>query len=175
MANPTMTLIASVTVGSGGASSIDFTSIPSTYTDLCVKVSARSASTSGIAVDNLLAQFNGNTSSVYSEKGLGGNGSSVYSQGYSRTVVGVGLLNSNSSTSNTFGSTDIYIPNYAGSTYKSTSADGATENNATASWVEMDAGLFSNTSAISSIKLLTLSGNNFLQYSTFYLYGISNS
>ena len=37
----TFTKIASVTVGSGGASSIDFTSIPSTYTDLCVKLSTR--------------------------------------------------------------------------------------------------------------------------------------
>ena len=42
MAN-TYTLISSVTVGSGGASSIDFTSIPATYTDLCLVWSGRSA------------------------------------------------------------------------------------------------------------------------------------
>ena len=40
MAN-TFVLLASTTVGSGGASSIDFTSIPATYTDLVVKVSGR--------------------------------------------------------------------------------------------------------------------------------------
>ena len=37
----TYTLISSVTVGAGGASSIDFTSIPATYTDLLVKFSLR--------------------------------------------------------------------------------------------------------------------------------------
>jgi hypothetical protein len=169
----TYTLISSVTVGAGGAANIDFTSIPQTYTDLLLKVSARSTAAPGVAVDNLLAQYNGVTSSSYSEKGLGGNGSTAYSQSYSRTVVGFGLLNSSNSTANTFGNSEIYIPNYAGSNNKSSSADGVTENNATASWVEMDAGLFSNTAAITSIKL-SCSGN-FVQYSTAYLYGISNA
>ncbi len=169
----TFTLISSVTVGSGGAANIDFTSIPQTYTDLLLKVSARSTAAPGVAVDNLNAQFNGNTAVVYSEKGLGGNGSAAYSQQYTRNLVGVGLLNSSNSTANTFGNSEIYIPNYAGSNNKSSSADGVTENNATASWVEMDAGLFSNTSAITSIKLSC--GGNFVQYSTAYLYGISNA
>jgi len=172
MAN-TYKLISSVTVGSGGAASIDFTSIPQTYTDLVIKVSYRSTATPGVAVDNLNAQFNGNTAVVYSEKGVGGNGSAAYSQQYTRNLVGVGLGNSANSTANTFGNTDIYIPNYTSSNYKSSSADGVTENNATASWVEMDAGLFSNTSAITSIKLTC--GGNFVQYSTAYLYGISNA
>lgn len=172
MANPTLFPIATTTVGAGGASSVTFSSIPQVYTDLLIKASARTDATPGVAVNNITAQFNGVTSSSYSEKGLGGNGSSAYSQSYSRTVVGVGLANSSSSTSNTFGNTDIYIPNYTSSNYKSTSADGVTENNATASWVEMDAGLFSNTSPISSITLT--SGGNFLQYSTFTLYGIRN-
>jgi hypothetical protein len=39
--------IATVEVGSGGAADIEFTSIPGTYTDLVVKVSARSTSSSG--------------------------------------------------------------------------------------------------------------------------------
>ena len=45
MAN-TFEQITTVTVGSGGASSIDFTSIPQTYTDLVIKTSARNTSTS---------------------------------------------------------------------------------------------------------------------------------
>ena len=169
----TYQLISSVTVGSGGAANIDFTSIPQIYTDLLIKISARSTATPGVAVDNLLAQYSGVTSSSYSERGLGGNGSSAYSQNYSRTYVGVGLLNSSNSTANTFGNSEIYIPNYTGSNYKSSSADGVTENNATASWVEMDAGLFSNTAAITSIKLLC--GGSFVEYTTAYLYGISNA
>ena len=52
----TYKLIGSVTVGAGGAANIDFTSIPSTYTDLAIKVSYRSTATPGVAVDNLTAQ-----------------------------------------------------------------------------------------------------------------------
>jgi len=43
----TYTLISSVTVGSGGAATMTFSSIPQTYTDLLVRVSARNTSTSG--------------------------------------------------------------------------------------------------------------------------------
>lgn len=162
--------IATQTVGSSAATTITFNSIPQGYTDLIIKTSFRTDATPGVAVQNLLAQFNGNTSSVYSERGLGGNGSSAYAQSYSRNVLGVGLGNSANSTSNTFGNTDVYIPNYTSSNFKPISADGVTENNATASWIEMDAGLFSSTAAITSIVLS--SGGNFLQYSTFTLYGI---
>ena len=56
----TFTKIASATVGSGGASSIEFTSIPSTYTDLVIKLSMRSAFTSFNRHD-LQLTFNSNT------------------------------------------------------------------------------------------------------------------
>jgi large repetitive protein len=166
----TMTAIQTITVGAGGSASILFSSIPSTYNDLCIKASFRTDATPGVAVQNLNAQFNGNTAVVYSEKGLGGNGSAAYSQQYTRNLVGVGLGNSANSTASTFGNTEIYIPDYNSQNFKSTSADGVSENNATASWVEMDAGLFSSTSAITSITLT--SGGNFVQYSTFTVYGV---
>ena len=174
MPSNTMTLIASNTVGSGGAATISFSSIASSYTDLVLQISARTADT-GLVFDGLKITFNGNTSS-YSERLLYGNGSAAASasqSGNDSTHFQYG--DTNLATTNTFGSATIYIPNYAGSNYKSTSADSVAENNGTASIAALNAGLWSNSAAISSISIATNSGYNFLQYSTFYLYGVSNS
>jgi hypothetical protein len=171
MAN-TYTLISSVTVGAGGAASIDFTSIPATYTDLVLKVSSRS---SGTSVGNLYATFNGSSSS-YSSKYLQGSGTGTASGNGPSTFLGFGIVNTSSQTSNTFASTDIYVPNYAGSTNKSLSVDGVSENNASDAYARLVADLWSNTSAITSISITPESGyGNFVQYSTAYLYGIKNS
>jgi hypothetical protein len=70
----------------------------------------------------------------------------------------------------------MYIPNYAGSTNKSFSTESATENNGTGADLVMRAHLWSNTAAITSIKLFAANGSgNFGQYSTAVLYGISKS
>jgi hypothetical protein len=87
----------------------------------------------------------------------------------------VGDINGNTSTSNTFGNGSIYIPNYAGSNNKSVSTDVVVENNATESSQYLLAGLWSDTSAITTIRLYSRNSHNFLQYSTAYLYGISNA
>lgn len=164
--------IASTTVGSGGASTIDFTSIPSTYTDLCLKVSARmSNATAGGTYIN----FNGSTSN-YSSRGIEGTGSSVAtflnSGGTNKLYIGV--VNWGNSTASIFSSFDIYIPNYAGSQNKPVSVDQVTENNATSSWNTLMSGLWADTTAISSLSLSTQFGS-FVQYSTATLYGIKNS
>lgn len=172
---PTFTQIGSaVTVGAGGASSIDFTSIPNTYTDLVVKISART-NRSGQPNDDILVQVNGNTSAIYSQRRAVGNGASVFSDSSSGSNVGVSFATGPTATASTFGNAEIYIPNYAGSTNKSMSADGVSENNATTAWAGMNAFLASTTSAISSITLKPLSGTLFDQHSTAYLYGVSNA
>ena len=165
MAN-TYKKIASVTVGAGGASSIDFTSIPATYTDLVVKVSARDTTANG----EFYLRFNSSTTN-YSDKWLYGTGSSASST--TNTKIDL-FLASSGYTANTFGSTDIYIPNYRSSNYKSTSADSVQENNATASYALLDAGLWSDTSAITSVNLIP-AGGTFAQYSSATLYGIKSS
>jgi hypothetical protein len=163
MAN-TYTLIASSTVGSGGASSIDFTSIPSTYTDLLLKCSFRI--TSG-GFNYATLTFNG-SSSGYTARYVEGNGSAASSGTATNAVV---LYNSSTSTTSTFASTDLYIPNYAGSNYKSVSVDTVTENNATSSYADLFAVLWSNSAAINQVTLTA----GLVQYSTAYLYGIKNS
>lgn len=161
----TYTLIASTTVGSGGASSIDFTSIPSTYTDLQLLVTHRvDVNSSG---DQMLIKINGSTSTLTAIV-LYGNGSTATSgsiPGY------VGSSTNTEKTTNTFSNTLAYFTNYAGSTYKSYSADSVQENNGTGAYAVVTSGLWSNTAAITSISLYTNNGK-FVQYSTAYLYGI---
>jgi hypothetical protein len=169
MAN-TYVLIASSTVGSGGAANIEFTSIPSTYTDLLVKVSSRMASGSS----EILVRFNGSTSS-HSGIRLQGTGSSVNSA-TNFTAAGV-YINEEvyaTHTADTFSNLELYVSNYAGSANKSFSSDGVTENNATQAFAQLTAGLWSNSAAITSITFYHSSGN-FAQYSSAYLYGIKNS
>ena len=160
----TFVKIASVTVGSGGASSIDFTSIPSTYTDLVVKLSPRGAGTY-----NVLMSINSSSSS-FSYKLLEGDGASAAS--YSGTTGRLG--NTVTTTASTFSSIEVYLPNYAGSTNKSYSVDAVSEANATTAYADLTAGLWSNTAAITALGF-TMSTGNFAQYSTAVLYGIKNS
>ena len=179
MAN-TYTLIASSTVGSGGASSIDFSSIPATYTDLCLKLSLRTSNNTN-ARDYFMMRFNGSSSSIYSNRWMMGydNGSTVSSSGSAQSYQNAFVADANDATASTFGNAEIYFPNYAGSSNKSLSADWVAENNASTFYgLGFTAGLWANTSAINQITIYpstpTPSGN-FVQYSTAYLYGIKNS
>ena len=170
----TYKLIETVTVGSGGAASIEFTSIPQTYTDLAVVMSART----DIAqiYGDVQISFNSDTTAAnYSWRNLSGNGASVSSETSSSGIARYCLMMSgNSTTASTFGNGVLYIPNYAGSTYKSFSSDSCSENNATTSYVRFFANLWSSTSAITSISLSGVSAN-FMQYSSASLYGISKT
>jgi hypothetical protein len=181
MAN-TYTLIASSTVGSGGAADIEFTSIPSTYTDLSLVLSTRSSRNTATGTSIYIA-FNNNNSAIYTYRNLYGQGTGAYSEtqasGTNLNTRGkAGFTSQDNNTASTFGSASIYIPNYAGSAYKSYSSDFAQENNsATDNLLGIVAGLFSDTTAISSIKITAYQGADFnlQQYSTAYLYGISNA
>ena len=167
----TYTLISSVTVGAGGASSIDFTSIPSTYTDLCLKVSARNTG----AENAFRVRINGDSSSIYSARWLLGTGAAASSNSNAtQTATFVARHDMSTDTASTFGNAEIYIPNYAGSTAKSLSGDSVTENNATTAYTNLAAGLYTGTTAISQLTLIP-DANSFAQYSTAYLYGIKNS
>jgi hypothetical protein len=157
--------IATVEVGSAGSSSIDFTSIPQGYTDLVVKASLRGSTNGNI---DMLCQFNGVTTG-YTFRWITGDGAAAASA--NNTTSNAGFMTMNNDTANTFASNDIYIPNYTSSNNKSTSFDGVTENNATTAYQVLGGRLWSNTAAITSIKLLPQPGN-FVQYSTATLYGI---
>lgn len=163
------TAIASTTVGAGGASSITFSSIPGTYTDLLVYLSGRSTRNDS-AQEVVDIGFNGAYTSLSGIR-LASGGSSVF--GGSATYLGT--ASTDTGTASMFGNCYIYIPNYAGSTYKGHSVDGNGENNGTSATIQIAAGLWSSSSAITSINMKPQSGSNWTQYSSATLYGIKNS
>lgn len=167
----TFVKIATVTVGAGGAANMDFTSIPSTYTDLYLNVSARGTSARASNGHFYSIKIN-NSSANLTQRYIQGDGSSVAS-GTSSTTTG-NYMPPSDYTSNTFSNNYIYLPNYAGSNNKSFTTDSVTENNATESFQIMNSYLWAQTTAINQITL-TPGAGNFAQYSTATLYGISKS
>jgi hypothetical protein len=149
--------------------SITFSAIPATYTDLKVSLSARTTATGDYRI---FVYPNGSTTNL-SSKNLYADGSSAASVSYSNGAIGF-LIDAANETANTFGNGDIYFPNYSSANAKSFSLDGAAENNATSAYSGLAAGLWNNTSAISSLQIAPTQGS-FVQYSSFYLYGIKNS
>lgn len=168
--------IATVTVGSGGASTIDFTSIPQTYTDLLVKISARS-NTASRSTDCSIRIGNGtvSSSSIYNYIEITGDGTVAYSGSGTNNKFNT-VMNANTSTSNTFSNVEFYLPNYNSSNNKTLSTDAVIESNENngAIQVRFQAWLWSSTSAINVIQLFPAAGD-FVQYSTATLYGIKNS
>jgi hypothetical protein len=163
-------LLEKITVGAAGASSVTFSSIPQTgYTDLVLKASTRDDRND--TGNHILVSFNGSTSS-FSSIGLYGSGSTAAS--FNSIARTTGTINSLGNTSNTFSNNEIYIPNYTGSFNKSYSADSVRETNAAdQNQIQLTAGLWSNTAAITSITLTPNVTANIIANSTFYLYGVA--
>lgn len=166
----TYSKLASTTVGAGGATDITFSNIPQNYTDLVLKLSTRSDRSTGTAT-SVQISFNGSTSS-FTDRSLEASGTGVSSYTANPSDGTIGYTDQNNLTSNTFGSNEIYIPNYTSSNYKSLSTEAVSENNSsTSNYMDMRAVLWSNVTPITSIRLKPGSFN-FMQYSTATLYGI---
>ena len=170
MAN-TFIKIASTTVGSGGAASIDFTSIPATYTDLCLKFSSRGTNNDTYYALRLRLNSSSATSQYYT-RGLAGYGTAISIDGQSGlNYLYTVLPPSPPSTANTFGNTEFYFSNYASSANKSLSIDSVGENNANLAFAQIMAGSWLNSSAINQITMTNEYGN-FAEFTTAHLYGI---
>jgi hypothetical protein len=163
-----MKLIESKTLATAAAS-IEFTSIPQTYTDLVVVCSLRNSS-AGNQNGNLT--FNSSTSG-YSERLLYGNGASVASDNASGSLINYADYNPGTgATADTFGNSRTYIPNYTGSNAKSVSSDAVSENNGTTAIQYLNAALWNNSAAITSLRFAPSGGANFVAGSIISLYGI---
>ena len=172
--------IATYEVGSGGAADIEFTSIPSTYTHLQLRIFAQTNRTT-YAIDQCYIRFNSDTGSNYSWHFLTGDGQSVdavasTSQIYIRTgdrAVGTSV------SPGTWGSQIIDILDYANTfKYKTIrTLAGCDTNGAVAGFagmINLASGLWRDTSAITSIKIAA-NGGNFTQYTSAALYGIKGA
>jgi hypothetical protein len=172
MADANYVLLEKITVGAAGASSVTFSSIPQTgYTDLVMKVSARM--TAAATGEYIQMSFNGVTTNLNSRLLYGyTTAASSYDEAL---IIPLGQMPGSTTTASTFGSADIYIPNYTSSNYKSVSIDQVSENNSgstNAAYQYLEAGLWSSTAAINSITLTAKTGN-LAASTTFYLYGVA--
>ena len=173
----TFTLIASSTVGAGGASSISFNSIPGTYTDLVLYMSGRSTGTTANGQGFCYITINSSTAN-FTSKRLYQDGTSVASDSAGRFAA---YIPNDAATASTFGTMVLYLPNYTSSNNKAYSIEQGMENNSSANYLQgISAGLWSSSSAITSISIggVIDSGGgstNFIQNSTAYLYGIIKS
>jgi hypothetical protein len=172
MAN-TYTLISS-NVLSSAAASVTFSAIPSTYTDLVLRATARNSA----AVNNasLGVRVNGLSTTIYSHIYLQGTGSSASSSlSSSATSLDGNTFEGSTRTANTFTVIEFYIPNYAGATNKPISGISHGEDNSAFALTRATANLIRSTAAITSIELFDTASANFIAGSSFYLYGIKNS
>lgn len=153
-----------------GEASITFSPIAGDYTDLLLVGSVRSARATGVD-DDLVISFNGNTANFTIRRlfgtGTGDVGSLTTPARFAGYVVG------NTATANTFSSISIYISNYASSSAKPFSTDSVSENNATEAYQAISAGLWNDSSAITSITLASSRAENLLTETSFTLYGIT--
>jgi len=160
---------------SSSAASVAFSSIPATYTDLVLRISARCADTG--VYGGLKFTFNSDTASNYSFTVMYGNGSSL--AGDADTAIANArakfTITASNATADTFGNLEIYIPSYLASVRKPLSALGAGETNAATAYMGQNANLWKNTAAITSIQISEIFSTNLLTGSSFYLYGISNA
>jgi hypothetical protein len=170
----TYELISSNVLGTAAAT-VTFSSIPATYTDLVVRGSVRSNRAAVIDIGRV--RLNGLDTGIYSYTVLQSDGTATSYRDSGANRVEQYNFNGDTSTSNTFTSYEIYIPNYLSTTQKPLSLFTAQETNSATTGditVSAEAALANLTSAVTSITL----GLNFGSYvsgSSFYLYGIKNS
>jgi hypothetical protein len=167
--------IATVTVGSGGSSSISFSSIPSTFKHLQIRYMARST-VANVNDGYTSIRFNGDTTNgnYYFLHFLQGDGTSAVGGGLgTNTNIYSGVAAGNSAGSNVFGVGVIDISDYTSTNkYKVVRALGGMDNNG-AGKVSLVSGNWFNTAAVTSITMgANAFGNNFTEYSKFALYGI---
>lgn len=172
--------IATQTVGVGGASSITFSSIPSTYKHLQIRAIASSDRT-GYVVNNYKMTFNGDTASNYRSHFITGGylttpevgASSSGPEGFIYMPTGT-----TSAASNVFAGMIIDVLDYANTNKNKVSrnlmgydVNGTSGTGSYGGTISLTSGLWRSTSVISSISIFP-EGFNWIRYSTFALYGI---
>jgi hypothetical protein len=167
--------IATVTVGSGGAASVTFSSIASTYTHLQIRVFAQT-SRGTYGNDQMTMRINGDSASNYASHILTGDGA-VASASAASSQTSINLsFKLGTTTSSAFGVFIIDALDYANTSKLKTIRNlaGVDINGTIATYggeVELSSGLWQSTSAVNSVTLTPVNAN-FTQYSSFSLYGI---
>jgi hypothetical protein len=167
--------LATVTVGSTAVASIDFVGIPSGYKHLQIRYISRCSRVDN--GDSLGIQFNGDTGANYSRHYLDGNNSVMYAgASTSQNYCNCGYQAAANNTANSFGAGIMDILDYSSTSKAKTIRflGGVEDNTAAAGNIAFRSGLwYATPAAITSIKLIATGGTqNFVQYSSFALYGV---
>jgi hypothetical protein len=164
--------IATVTVGSGGSSSISFTSISGTYAHLQLRIIANlSGSTT---YDDSLLSFNSDTATNYAWHRVSGNGSTA-SANAGASVAQARVFPLGNDNSSAFNTAVIDILDYANTNkYKTIRSLYGYDANGVGE-VGLRSSLWMNTNAVTSITITPPSTRTFTQYSHFALYGIKSA
>jgi hypothetical protein len=160
--------LSTTTVGSGGASQVEFSSIPQTYNDLKIVVSGRTTQAS--TADSVYFRFNNSTAN-FNARVLYASGTGT---GNFTDTRYAGSEPGSSATANAFSSIELYIGNYTTSSNKIYLVDAVTENNAAEAYTYLAAAQWSNSAAVTSI-IVEPNAGTFVQHTTITLYGIKNS
>ena len=166
--------LATVTVPSGGASSIVFSSIPSTYTHLQIRGIAKDAGANNNNTASPYLNINNDSGSNYAIHALRGDGSNATAFGYasqsSITLYGAGIGNA---TSSIFGGFITDILDYTTNKNKTVrTLAGNDSNGVGVNHISLSSGVWLSTNAINSLTITSASSGNFAQYSSFALYGV---
>lgn len=163
--------IATTTLGSA-ASSITFSSIPGTYTDLVLVTLLRENGGSNSPGSNMEVSVNNDSGTNYSWTRTFADGTGVSSSRFtSQAYMSIATAAGGATSSNIFGLSILNFFSYAGSTNKTILSSHGVDANGSG-WVFNSVGLWRSTSTITSIKINNASGNNFAANSTATLYGI---
>jgi hypothetical protein len=170
--------IATVNITTNTAT-IDFTSIPATYTHLQVRFIGKSSSTDP-GGSNVTFNFNSDTTqSNYRSHWLTGDGASASAsnlQGSGYYIYASSILTNNGSQASMFTAGVIDILDYANTNkYKTTRSLAGDSDNSTNGLMRLLSGLWISTSAITNITFTLADASNFRQYSQFALYGIKGA
>ena len=163
--------IQTVTVGAGGSSTITFSSIPSTYKHLQLRILAATTTAAGDgAYFNI--RFNSDSGTNYSYHDLFGNGSSVTASGLATQTAIYGQRLSEANLTSIFGGVVMDVLDYASvNKNKTVRSLGGYDANGSGSIYLISGAWYNSSTAINTI-VLTPDANNFAQYSSFALYGI---
>ena len=165
--------------GTGSSGTITFSSIPSTYVALQLRILSKSTRTASSGTNDAFMRFNSDTGANYALHNLYGDGTSAGAGGTaSTTSIRIQRIGVSSATglSNMMGVAITDIQDYASTTkYKTVRNISGTDTNAVSDGlIYLSSGLWQSTSAVSSIDVF-LSGENFTTSTVVSLYGIKGA
>ena len=166
--------IATVSVGSGGAADVEFTSIPATYAHLQIRAITKTTESALKDWTVLRMRFNADTGSNYALHQIIGTGAAAAAGAATSQTFTYGPYAVKSGLADTFAATVMDILDYGNTNkYKTIRTLTGTDQNG-AGEISFQSGLWMSSSAITSIKIYP-STANIAQYSHFALYGIKGA